>query len=52
MVNIASQATYQTEVMIENGLLDLGVVATSGHKKNFGFRKIMEIHDSRSKISL
>ena len=45
MVNIASQATYQTEVMIENGLLDLGVVATSGHKKNFGFRKIMEIHD-------
>lgn len=46
MVNIASQATYQTEVMIENGLLDLGVVATSGHKKNFGFRKIMEIHDT------
>lgn len=45
MINISSQSTSSTETMLENGLLDLGVVAFSGSKKNFIFRKIMDVHD-------
>lgn len=45
IINISSQSTSSTETMLDGGLLDLGVVAISGIKKNFAFQKIMDVHD-------
>lgn len=46
MVNISSQSTTQTEIMMESGLLDLGLIAFSNSKQGFIFQKILEIHDT------
>ena len=46
MVNIASQPTAQTVNMVDNGLLDLGLVVQPNNKKNFAFAPLMDIHDT------
>lgn len=46
MINIYAQSTVHTISMLENGLLDLGLIARISHKKNMQFTPIMEIQDT------
>lgn len=44
-VIIESQSTVHTVSQLENGLLDLGLIALPGNKKTLSFRPVMDIQD-------
>ena len=45
MVNISTQSSTKTISMIEDNLLDLGLVVSPNHKKNLNFHPLLEVHD-------